>query len=118
MEERTLAFNPFDGDFGAPGDTTLSNKMVTARKTGPCSHCGCTICKGERIRSMSAKFDGTLMHYRWCSLCCAAMAKCLADEEHDESDDEQPPPWEEYEARAGLAKRTAQAAKQGAPNGQ
>ncbi len=118
MEELVLQFDPFDGDFGAPGDTTLSNKMVTARKTGPCSHCGCTICKGERIRSMSAKFDGTLMNYRWCAPCCAAMAKCQADEANDESDEVMPPAWEEYEARAGLAKRTAQAAKQGAPNGQ
>ena len=105
MEELALQFNPFDGDFGAPGDTTLSDKMVTARKEGPCSHCGHTICKGERVRSMSAKFDGQLMSYRWCALCCAAMVKCQADEEDDSGDNDQAPAWEEYEARAGLTQR-------------
>lgn len=107
MEELALQFNPFDGDFGAPGDIVLSDKIVTARKEGPCSHCGCAICKGERVRSMSAKFDGQLMSYRWCALCCAAMVKCQGAEEDASGDDEQPPAWEEYEARAGLAHRAA-----------
>ena len=46
------------------------------------------------------------------------MAKCQADEANDESDEVMPPAWEEYEARAGLAARAAQAAKQGEPHGQ
>ena len=118
MEELVLQFAPFDGDFGAPEDVTLSNKMVTARKEGPCAHCGLTICKGERVRSMSSKFDGELMSHRWCALCCAAMAKCQADKQSDDEGNDQSDPWEDYEARAGIAQRSAQAAKQGAPNGQ
>lgn len=73
-DAKILIFNPFDGDFGAPGDTVLSNKVVIARKERPCSHCGTDIKKGERVRSMSAKFEGQLMSYSWCALCCAAMA--------------------------------------------
>ena len=110
FESDVLAFDPFEGDFGEPGDSVLRDKMVTARKEGPCSHCGCQICKGERVRRMSARF-GDLMSYRWCTLCCAAMAKCQA-EEYDDADEA--PAWQEYEARAGLAaKLAAQAAAQG-----
>ncbi|KAA9149061.1 hypothetical protein F3K36_33900 [Delftia sp. BR1] len=101
-ENHVLAFDPFDGDFGDQGDRVLSNKLVTARKTGPCAHCGCEICKGERVRSMSARFDGQLMSYRWCALCCEAMAKCQAEEDSDDDSDDAPA-WQEYEARAGLA---------------
>lgn len=112
FERDVLAFDPFDGDFGEPGDSVLRDKMVNARKPGPCSHCGCKIIKGERVRSMSARF-GDLMSYRWCSLCCAAMAKCQTEEDSDDSDGE--PAWHDYEARAGLAAKLAAqaAAKEG-----
>lgn len=109
FESNVLAFDPFEGDFGEPGDSVLRNNMVNARKPGPCSHCGCQIHKGERVRSMSARF-GELMSYRWCALCCAAMAKCQAEESSDDA-----PAWQEYEARAGIAaKIAAQAAAKGA----
>ena len=112
FESNVLAFDPFEGDFGEPGDSVLRDKMVNVRTPGPCSHCGCQIHKGERIRIMWAKF-GDLMSYRWCALCCEAMAKCQAQESSgDDSDDA--PAWQEYEGRAGLAaKLTAQAPKDG-----
>ena len=103
IEDAALAFNPFEDDFGDQSDRVLSNKFVTTRKPGPCSHCGFEINKGERARSMSAKFDGQLMAYRWCALCCAAMAKCAADDDEEDSGAE--PAWADYEHRAALAKK-------------
>ena len=110
FDRDVLAFDPFDGDFSEPGDSVLRNKMVTARKEGPCSHCGCQIAKGERVRNMSAKF-GDLMSYRWCSLCCTAMAKCQSQEDNDDGEDSAPA-WQEYESRAGLAAKRAQMHKE------
>lgn len=69
-----LNFDPFEGDFGVPGDKIFTNRMVVARKHGPCSHCNTEIVKGERVRRQVSKFDGELMTHRWCSLCCQAMA--------------------------------------------
>lgn len=112
FEKNVLAFNPFDGDFGEPADKVLSDKIVTARKPGSCAHCGCEVDKGERVRRMSAKFDGELMSYRWCALCCAAMAKCSAAEDNDDEDEDAPPAWQDYEDRANLAAKNA--AKEGA----
>ena len=94
-EDQCLQTNPFEGDFGGPGDRTLKDKIVTARKTGPCSLCRQDIQNGERIRIKAAIFDGALMHYRWCSKCCAAMAASW----HDDG--------KAWEARARLARRAA-----------
>ncbi|MDH1253047.1 hypothetical protein N5C67_10320 [Comamonas thiooxydans] len=106
IENATLSFNPFDGDFGEPGDTVLSNKMVVARKEGPCSHCGSLIFKGERVRSMSAKF-GDFMRYRWCASCCDVMAAVYLHDEADEDDEDAADPLAVWESRA--ANRAAQA---------
>ncbi len=73
-EAEVLNYNPFEGDFGAPGDKCLKDKIVTARKGGFCHDCGQEIKPGERIRSAAHIFDGALMGYRWCQLCCEAMA--------------------------------------------
>lgn len=89
-DNEILNFDPFAGDFGAPGDRVLSNKMGIARKAGDCQDCGQEIQPGERVRMMTAAFDGELMRYRWCALCCAAMA--LSDEDGGEA----------YEARCAL----------------
>lgn len=93
-DEQVLAFDPFEGDFGMPGDTVFSNKMVLARKVGPCSHCGNLIAAGERVRRQTSKFDGALMVHRWCSLCCSAMA--VYEDELNSDDIELPT----YELRA------------------
>lgn len=98
--DRVLGFDPFEGDFGMPGDKVFSNRMVVARKPGPCSHCSTDIVKGERIRRQTSKFDGALMTHRWCARCCAAMASYDAELE-DENRDELP----EYERRTDLAEK-------------
>ncbi|WP_426304061.1 hypothetical protein ACN9MJ_13685 [Acidovorax facilis] len=95
-----LQFDPFEGDFGTPGDKVFSNRMVIARKPGPCSHCGTAIAKGERIRRQESKFDGELMTHRWCALCCMAMA--TYDSELEADGDDLPT----YEQRSRLAERT------------
>lgn len=81
-EEAVLATDPFAGDFGSPGDRTLKDKMGNARKAGPCQDCGQTIQPGERIRLRTDIFDGEMMSFRWCQLCCEAMA-ISADDEMD-----------------------------------
>jgi hypothetical protein len=80
-EQAALAVNPFEGDFGAPGDTILKNRVVTARKAGACQDCDGGITPGTRVRVLAAVFDGQLMSYRWCALCCAAMAALRDDDE-------------------------------------
>lgn len=107
IENATLSFAPFDGDFGEPGDTILSNKMVVARKEGPCSHCGGHILKGERVRSMSAKFCD-FMRYRWCASCCDVMAACHLHEESDDDEDETTDPVATWESRAVKRRAAAQ----------
>lgn len=97
-DDAILGFDPFEGDFGDPGDMVFSNSMVIARKPGPCSHCGLTIGKGERVRRQNSKFDGRLMTHRWCALCCAAMA--VYDTQSEDDDREELP---DYELRSGLA---------------
>lgn len=104
-DELILAFDPFEGDFGAPGDRVFSNRMVNARKPGACSHCGQQIVKGERVRRQTSKFDGELMSHRWCAKCCAAMASYDTELEDEDSDDL---PEYELRARAAIAKATGQ----------
>jgi hypothetical protein len=74
-----LAANPFEGDFGAPGDRTLKDRLGVARKAGPCHDCRQTIQPGERVRMRSDICDGELMSFRWCALCCSAMALSWTD---------------------------------------
>jgi hypothetical protein len=73
-EREVLAHDPFQGDFGDPGDRTLSDKVVTARKAAKCHDCGGPIVPKERIRSRTDICEGNIMSFRWCSLCCEAMA--------------------------------------------
>jgi len=79
-ESECLAVNPFEGDFGAPGDKVLKDKIVTTRKAGSCGMCSQAIQPGTRARSLAAVFDGSLMNYRWCASCCAAMAASWHDD--------------------------------------
>ena len=78
-EAKVLNTFPFQDDFGCPGDKTLRDKIVTARKGGECHDCGQQIRPGERIRTLTERFDGELGTYRWCSECCAAMARSEVD---------------------------------------
>lgn len=102
-DELTLQFDPFEGDFGGPGDKVFSNRMVVVRKSGPCAHCAQTLLIGERARSQQSKFDGDFMSHRWCALCCSAMATYQLEAE-DEAREALPT----YEIRAALRERPAQ----------
>lgn len=75
-EVRCLRCNPFEGDFGSPGDTILQDKMVTCLglRKRHCHMCNAVIAKGERIRNRVEIVDRELAAYFWCSACCAAMA--------------------------------------------
>lgn len=76
-ETEVLEYDPFEGNFGNPGDQIFKDRMVTARKANPCSMCSEVIIVGERSRYIAAKFDGQLMSYRYCNLCCNAMFNWL-----------------------------------------
>lgn len=90
-----LDFDPFDGDFGCPGDTTLKDAMVKARKPHTCTHCAGPIVSGETYRSRSDIVEGDLMSWKWCALCCTAMLDQMAV--NDEEDSE---PGYPFDARA------------------
>ena len=105
-EAECLKVNPFEGDFGSPGDKVLKDKIGTARKGGTCGMCRQDIVPGERVRLLAAVFDGTLMSYRWCSECCAAMAESWTDD------------GRAWEARVRIGDESSNANMRGAtPNG-
>jgi hypothetical protein len=72
-EDRCLADDPFAGDFGN-GEVALSDKMVTNRKGGTCHTCHGECEPGTRNRVLTERGDDGLETFRWCQLCCFAMA--------------------------------------------
>ena len=84
-EDRCKAYDVFAGDFGSPGDRLLQDSIVTAAKTHKlrCHTCGGVILKGERHRVRTEIVDGELMAYRWCGLCCVAMARSWDDDGYE-----------------------------------
>lgn len=75
-EQAALMYDPFAGDFegGGMGDRILRDKIVTARKAAECFICHESIKPGDRIRSRVEVYDGELMTFKFCQLCCQAMA--------------------------------------------
>jgi len=70
-----LLFRPFAGD--ETDTTVLTDKIVVAAKDHQhCQICNGTIVKGERHRSMVERNneDKKIMTFRFCGLCCKAMA--------------------------------------------
>jgi len=90
-EPAVLDFDPFEGDFGMPGDKVFLNKLVTGRKQHQCSHCDGLIIIGEQHRYQSSKFDGEFMVHRWCAACCQAMVTVLQayNRSNDDLDDDE-----------------------------
>lgn len=78
-EARCLAYNPFDGGKGDSDERILSDRMATARKSGPCCICLGEIRPGERIRRQNAIVDGQMASCRMCQSCCEAMALSWVD---------------------------------------
>ncbi len=87
-EALALMADPFEGDFGEIGDRTLSDKIVTARKVYECNDCCSPINPGEKCRARTDIIDSGIHKYRWCHLCCAAMAA------HGDSVDDGTDEWE------------------------
>ena len=83
--DSALDFDLFEGDFGEPGDTELSNKIVTGRGEYKCFVCRSKILKGEIHRSATWKFDGEIMSYRCCNECCVAMVASV-EGDYEEND--------------------------------
>ena len=83
-----LDFDPFEGDFGSPGDRTLSDAMVKARKGHTCWHCKGPIQPGDIYRKRCDIVDGQMEHAKWCALCCEAMVEELKIAHGDIDDDE------------------------------
>lgn len=94
QEQDWLRFDPFEGDIS--DSDKLSDKIVTCRKAGACSHCGGPLVPGTRVRRMAEKVDGALMSHSWCNECCQAM---IEEVEPDDADDDWLPAWE---VRCGL----------------
>ncbi len=74
-----LSCDPFDGDFGEPGDKTFTDKMAIVRKSGECHDCADEIPKGMRVRRRVDASEGQIQTFRWCQECCHAMASTDAD---------------------------------------
>lgn len=75
-EADCLADDPFAGDFGGAcqGDGVLSDKMVTTRGGGTCHTCAGECEPKTRNRVRVEVYEGELMRFRWCQVCCFAMA--------------------------------------------
>ena len=78
-ERECLAFDPFQNTKGDGDERILSDRIVTARKIGPCAICLEQIQPGERVRRQSAIVDGALESCRCCEACCKAMAVSWED---------------------------------------
>ncbi|UJL36153.1 IST3 family protein [Pantoea agglomerans] len=85
-----LDFDLFQGDFGDQDDVELSNKIVTGRKKYTCFVCYGDIQPEEIHRSMVCKFDGELMTYRCCNICCKAMVVSVNGDYLETEDGEDP----------------------------
>ena len=53
-EADCLKTNPFEGDFGSPGDKVLKDKIGTARKGGTCGMCPARDC-ARRARAIAGR---------------------------------------------------------------
>lgn len=128
QEAECLHVDPFEGDFGGAGDAdgVLSDKMVTARKGGPCHLCAGECIPKTRVRRRVEVYDGSLMTFSWCAECCEAMVASIdfdpcadAGEFFDAEGNELKPCSEDdvrspYEVREDLGRDRREAAKDAA----
>lgn len=75
-----LDYSPFAGDRDC-NVRELSDKMIVARAAHKCAICFGPIVKGERVRARTevSYDDRRVMTFRFCALCCEAMAKSWTD---------------------------------------
>lgn len=79
-QRQCLAINPFEGDFGAPGDRIFKDRIIRVRRPRTCGCCRLPLVAAEHARVIVALFDGDLMSYSFCERCCLAMARCREDD--------------------------------------
>lgn len=79
-DRRCLAFDPFEYGKGDDNAVRLSDKMVTAAKAHTCNMCDAAIVRGERSRAITEAYEGTVMTFRFCAMCCKAMAASWGDD--------------------------------------
>ena len=72
-ERDVLDYDPFAGDKDDGGYRTLRDRIITARKSGPCAEWGEQVAPGTRVRAMTAVGDGHVATTRSCHACCEAM---------------------------------------------
>ncbi|MEQ1968665.1 hypothetical protein ABLA30_16965 [Xenorhabdus nematophila] len=84
--DAVLSFDLFAGDFGDGTDRCLKDKIGVTRKTGRCHICDEIIPPKSTARLSTWVFDGEIMHYRCCTLCCDAMAKNVNGDNDDDYD--------------------------------
>lgn len=94
-----LSFDPFQDDAES---RTLADKMVVTRKAHECHNCLETIPVGTRVRSMTQTWDGDIGTWRWCPVCCDAIADEFDPAKWD--DETGLPPYEARNARAMRAR--------------
>lgn len=78
---KVLDFYPFADDRGGPGDRTLRDVIVRARKPCECNMCGRDTVPGTNTRRIVDVFDGEFGNYVWCQDCCDAMASASNDDQ-------------------------------------
>ncbi|MEW7867500.1 hypothetical protein [Aeromonas diversa] len=84
--ESALSFNPFEGDFGEPGDRTLKDKIVKFRKPHVCHICDGDIQVGEIGRNLVEVFSGDIGSFYFCQVCCVAMSKSVDGDDNEDED--------------------------------
>ena len=79
-QQDCMAYNPFQGDFGAPGDRMLRDRILTCRRQRPCVVCSGTCKPRTQIRVQAAIIDGRIAPCSMCHGCCIAMAASWRDQ--------------------------------------
>lgn len=78
-EAMCLSFDPFGGDYG-DGEVRLADRFVVGRKAHVCHWCGQPVARAERHRVITEAHEGVVEAFRFCALCCAAMATWAEDD--------------------------------------
>ncbi|KAA1194838.1 hypothetical protein [Photorhabdus heterorhabditis] len=75
-EEKVLAFDMFEGDFGDGSERCLKDKIGITRKESRCHICDEIIPAKSTARLSTWVFDCEIINYRCCEMCCDAMSAC------------------------------------------
>ncbi|CAM3982396.1 hypothetical protein [Xenorhabdus thuongxuanensis] len=79
--DAVLSFDLFLGDFGDGSERCLKDTIGITRKSARCHICDEIIPLKSIARLSTWVFDGEIIHYRCCAVCCDAMAKFNGDDD-------------------------------------